>query len=463
MPALPLGKLRGKALASYVLAKAHDGYQVVFTLGEIDAGIRQRADLVADKRDGKAAVRISGAVPAWSVPMIRRARAPCGCWKRWSLFGCRNKDAAWRSDLALFATCFSFAIGFPLADHLRRPATSGICPRLSVPYVPADNPMTAAKVELGRYLFYDTRMSVNGKASCATCHKQELAFTDGRAVGLGATGESHSRSAMSLVNVAWSGALTWSNPEMKSLEKQALVPMFGDHPVELGLREGDGFLPMLRSDPTIPRLVRRAFPGDADPLHDQKCHQGARQLRKKHCLRAFALRSLSLLGDDDAHFRFREARRDLCSSTSICPASAATADSISPIPLFPSETPSAPSSFTIPGSTTSWPALLSGAQRRNLRVHEVPGDVGKFKAPTLRNIALTAPYMHDGSIATLEGVLDHYAAGGRSHDNPNKDPLIGGFVLSQHDRDDLIAFLKSLTDEMVIRDPRFANPWPDRK
>src|SRR5580698_6054464 len=89
------------------------------------------------------------------------------------------------------------------------------------PYVPADDPMTAGKVELGRYLFYDSRMSVNGKASCATCHKQELAFTDGRAVGLGATGEAHSRGAMSLVNVAWSGSLTWSNPELKSLEKQA--------------------------------------------------------------------------------------------------------------------------------------------------------------------------------------------------------------------------------------------------
>jgi cytochrome c peroxidase len=88
-----------------------------------------------------------------------------------------------------------------------------------------------------------------------------------------------------------------------------------------------------------------------------------------------------------------------------------------------------------------------------------PADVGKFKAPTLRNIALTAPYMHDGSIATLEGVLDHYAAGGRFHDNPEKDPLIGGFELSPLDRKDLIAFLESLTDEAVLHDARFANPW----
>src|SRR5579872_5531348 len=92
-----------------------------------------------------------------------------------------------------------------------------------MPYVPADNPMTVAKVELGRYLFYDTRMSINGKSSCATCHKQDLAFTDGRAVGIGATGESHSRSAMSLVNVAYSAALTWSNPTLTRLEEQALT------------------------------------------------------------------------------------------------------------------------------------------------------------------------------------------------------------------------------------------------
>ncbi len=80
---------------------------------------------------------------------------------------------------------------------------------------------------MGRYLFYDTRMSINGKSSCATCHKQELAFTDGRAVGLGATGESHSRGPMSLVNVAWNGSFTWSNPQIKTLEEQALVPMRG--------------------------------------------------------------------------------------------------------------------------------------------------------------------------------------------------------------------------------------------
>src|SRR4051794_3703156 len=96
------------------------------------------------------------------------------------------------------------------------------------PKVPADNPMTAEKVELGRYLFYDKRLSFNQKQSCASCHQQARAFTDGRARAKGSTGELHPRSAMSLVNVAYVPAFGWANPGLTQLEEQALVPMFGD-------------------------------------------------------------------------------------------------------------------------------------------------------------------------------------------------------------------------------------------
>jgi len=102
-------------------------------------------------------------------------------------------------------------------------------------------------------------------------------------------------------------------------------------------------------------------------------------------------------------------------------------------------------------------------------VTKKPEDIGKFKAPTLRNIAVTAPYMHDGSIATLDGVLDHYAAGGRTiadgpyrgvgHDNPNKSALVSGFTLTGDQRSDLIAFLKTLTDDGLLNDPALSNPW----
>ena len=218
--------------------------------------------------------------------------------------------------------------------------------------------MTAAKVELGRYLFYDTRMSVNGKASCATCHKQELAFTDGRAVGLGATGESHSRSAMSLVNVAYSAALTWSNPEMKSLEKQALVPMFGEHPVELGLREGDGFLPLLRADAQISGTVRTRLPRRRGSLYDRQRYQGAGQLRTKHHLRPFALRSLSLWRRRQRDFRFRQARRNPVLQPAPFLLPLPWRIQLSPTPRSPSGTPTGQSNFTIPGSTIL-PGLLS--------------------------------------------------------------------------------------------------------
>ena len=108
----------------------------------------------------------------------------------------------------------------------------------------------------------------------------------------------------------------------------------------------------------------------------------------------------------------------------------------------------------------------------NAGVYDVtrePKDVGKFKAPTLRNIAVTAPYMHDGSVATLEDAIDHYAAGGRTisegayrsvgRDNGNMSPTVRGFALTAAQRVDLVAFLQSLTDEELLRDPRFANSW----
>jgi cytochrome c peroxidase len=103
------------------------------------------------------------------------------------------------------------------------------------PPVPPDNPMTSQKVELGRRLFYDKRLSDNGTFSCASCHVQALAFTDGRATAVGSTGQLHPRSSMSLANVAYAPTLTWANPLMVALERQALVPLFGDAPLELGL------------------------------------------------------------------------------------------------------------------------------------------------------------------------------------------------------------------------------------
>jgi cytochrome c peroxidase len=132
------------------------------------------------------------------------------------------------------------------------------------PVVPADNPMTQAKVELGRHLFYEKRLSVNGRQSCASCHIQALAFTDGKAVSVGTTGEAHPRNAMSLANVAYNSVLTWANPLMRHLEQQMLVPLFGEEPVELGMAGKEAqLLALLQEDENYARLFSAAFP-DAD-------------------------------------------------------------------------------------------------------------------------------------------------------------------------------------------------------
>ncbi len=306
------------------------------------------------------------------------------------------------------------------------------------PPVPADNPMTPAKVELGRYLFYDTRMSVNGKASCATCHKQELAFTDGLAAAVGATGERHPRSAMSLVNVAYSGVLTWSNPQLKRLEEQARIPMFSDHPVELGLREGDGFLATLRADAKYRSLFERAFPEEAD------------RFTIANVTKAIACFERSIISARSPYDRYHYGGDDTAISDS-----AKRGETL----FFDQHH----SCFRCHGGFDFSDATVSERNpERTIEFHNTglyKGDAAKFKTPTLRNIAISGPYMHDGSIATLDGVLDHYAAGGRGHDNPNKDRLIAGFPLLLQDRADLIAFLESLTDLEVLNDPRFASPW----
>jgi cytochrome c peroxidase len=341
------------------------------------------------------------------------------------------------------------------------------------PPVPADNPMTAENVELGRHLFYDKRMSVNGKTSCSTCHRQELAFTDGLPVGVGTTGEKHSRNSMGLVNIAYNAALTWSNPGMKHLEDQAAAPMFGEHPVELGLREGEGFFKVIPQDPKYRELFARAFPGESAPF-------SARNVQK-----AIACFERSIISARSPYDRYHYGGDDQA-----VPAAAKRGEVLffsQPLACFHCHGGFNFSDTTRSEAEKEKQAAFhnTGLYNRagaysypppNLGIHEHtkdPKDVGKFKAPTLRNIALTAPYMHDGSIPTLEGVLDHYAAGGRTlqegpdrgigRDNPNKDPLIQGFPLSKQEREDLLAFLRSLTDLEVIKDTRFSDPWVTQK
>lgn len=134
---------------------------------------------------------------------------------------------------------------------------------LPPPFVPADNPMSQAKVELGRHLFYDKRLSRDGPISCATCHEQARAFSDGKTLGVAFDGTLGHRNSMGHANVGYLPVLTWANPNLKRLEVQALVPIFGDNPVEMGLagREEELF-GRIRREPLYDALFKAAFPGD---------------------------------------------------------------------------------------------------------------------------------------------------------------------------------------------------------
>lgn len=336
------------------------------------------------------------------------------------------------------------------------------------PVLPANDVPTAAKVEVGRRLFYDRRLSRTGHTACATCHRQELAFTDGRPHAVGDTGEHTLRGAMSLANVVYAGRLTWANPLMTTLEAQARVPMFGEDPVEMGLsgREAD-IERLLRQDPVYRRGMPRAFPGDREPY------------TVDHAVRAIAAFERTLISGDSAYDRYVRGDRQALS-----PLARAGME------LFFSEQLECfhcHGGFTFSDAVTHEGAREAPAPYHNTGLYNLgphgeypPGnrgvyeitrdyrDMGRFKAPTLRNIAVTAPYMHDGSIATLAEVIDHYAAGGRTvHQgpfagvgagNPNKSEFVLGFQLRAQDRQALLAFLSSLTDETFLHDPRFSDP-----
>jgi len=343
-------------------------------------------------------------------------------------------------------------------------------PAFPFPNVPADNPMTKEKVELGRYLFYDTRLSLNQIQSCATCHQQKLAFTDGRARGKGSTGQLHPRGPMSLVNVAYSPALTWANPNLRKLEDQALVPLFGEDPVELGMTGKEELLAQrLKVEPLYERLFPAAFPGEADPF------------TLGNTVKAIASFERTILSGNSPYDRYRVGDDPNAISPSAKRGEA----------LFFSERLECfhcHGGFNFTGTIDYLDKGFAEVEFHNTGLYNTKGrfsypepnlglflfthqaeDIGKFKAPTLRNIAITAPYMHDGTIKTLSAAIDHYKVGGRTvktgpdagigADNPNKSEFIKRFALSPQERKDLLEFLRSLTDNTVLNDPAFSDPF----
>lgn len=342
-------------------------------------------------------------------------------------------------------------------------------PGFPEPLVPAENPMSVEKVALGRHLFYDKRLSRNGTQSCASCHVQSRAFTEPRATSLGSTGEAHPRNSMGLANVAYFATLTWANPILQELEDQAVVPLFGVRPVELGFNgREDDLLAGLRAEPKYPAMFAAAFGATPEPI------------TVASIVRALASFQRTLISGRSPYDRFitdkdetalsESAKRGLALFNSErlecfhCHSGFALMDSVrfagKPFVEMPFHNTGL---YNIDGSG-AYPAPNTGVFEVTTRAK----DMGRFRVASLRNVGVTAPYMHDGSVATLDEALDHYAAGGRTiasgpnagdgSASPLKSGFIVGFTLTADERADVKAFLESLTDEEFLRDPRFADP-----
>ena len=342
---------------------------------------------------------------------------------------------------------------------------------IAEPAVPAYNPLTAEKIELGRRLFYDERLSGNGSQSCSTCHRQELAFTDGKATAVGSTGGVHPRNSQGLANVAYFSTLTWGNNALLELEDQIRVPILSDNPIELGVLDGnrEEVLARFDDDAEYRSLFQAAFPESESGVTVNKI--------------VFALASFcrALISGDSAYDRYYLGDHTMM-----------TAQQVRGLQLFNSEkfecfhchsgvnfTTSYRDARTTP-DTITYPFFNNGLYNiggdgsypaGNQGLFEVTQDIldrGSFRPQSLRNVALTAPYMHDGSIATLRDVILHYARGGRliesgpyagdGRRNPFKSGLIRGFEPTEDEIQDLLAFFDALTDYSFIENPRLADP-----
>lgn len=333
------------------------------------------------------------------------------------------------------------------------------------PPVPADNPMSRARVELGRRLFFDIRLSGPATVSCGSCHLRGHAYADPRARSVGATGETTPRNSPSVANAAWRATLGWANPEMTTLETQAEAPLFGASPVEMGVNEGNraAVLARFSAAPDYRELFARAFAGEDHPIGFENIIKAIAAFERS--LVSFSSKyDLSLEGR--ARLDEREARgralffgRAGCSRCHGGPGfdDQSFRDSSAAPPFHNTGL------YDLDGAG-AYPDYDRGLIERTRRA----SDMGRFRAPSLRNVAVTAPYMHDGSVATLEQAIDHYAAGGRliaggplagdGRSNPFKSPLVAPLDLDARDRADLVAFLSALTDAALLAAPRRAPP-----
>ena len=337
----------------------------------------------------------------------------------------------------------------------------------SVPFVyghfrvPEDNTLTEEGVQLGRMLFYDPRLSGNNTVSCSTCHMQHLAFTDGKVRAVGVSGKPLAFNSMSLANLLWGPQHFFWNGRAGSLEQQALIPI--QNPDEMN-QDIDELLEELSADDAYPALFGRAY-GRISP---------------ENIAKAIASFERTLVSADSRYDRFLRGEIKL-SSDEERGRKLFMAHPDVKVSLRGANCIDCHSQFLTSGFNTLYDGFsnngLDGETSMQPGLQEVtgkPSDRGKFKVPTLRNIALTAPYMHDGRFATLKQVLDHYNQGvnvsstlsplileadnRQAHDVATKASL----HLSEDEKRSIIAFLLTLTDEHFIGAEQFSNPFMQR-
>ncbi len=312
--------------------------------------------------------------------------------------------------------------------------------------IPADNQMTEEGIALGRRLFYDKRLSADSTMSCASCHLPEFGFADGKAFSEGVDGMNGTRSSMSLANIGFAyNGLFWDG-RAATLEEQALLPV--EDPIELH-EDWNRVIDKLVRSAEYPVWFREAF-GIADK----------REITRELAVKAIAQfeRTLISAGSryDEVFIRFEDFP---------------TEDEQLGYDLFFDFEPTVPdaecghchgsallttnnyfnNALDSVGSLNDFADLGRGKVTGNYL------DNGRFRAPTLRNIALTAPYMHDGRFQTLEEVIEHYDSGG--HVTENYDANMHPLGLTPKQKQALITLLHSMTDTSFVQNPAFQDPW----
>ncbi len=309
------------------------------------------------------------------------------------------------------------------------------------PLIPNDKPMTVQGVELGRKLFYDPILSGDFTQSCASCHNQKFAFTDnGLRFSLGIDGIEGDRNSMAIINLAWGASFLWDG-RSPTLESQALEPV--PNPIEMHLAWSEA-VERLKNDADYPDLFDGAFP-DQPITSDLAANAMAQFMRS----------IVSGNSRYDAYVK-REGWARF------------TPDEILGEQIYNSEVGDCfhcHGTILLTDNEFHNNGLDSNVTGKGVGgVTGEPNQMGLFKTPTLRNVALTAPYMHDGRFNTLEEVVEHYSSGVKF--SPTVDPLMkqvaqGGLQLSDDQKRQLVAFLKTFTDEDFLNNPTYADPQLD--